>query len=208
MGYKRKHKKGRKKGTPNLKRTPEGFINQHGVTFTPEEKKTIENAVRRSNRKSKKMHEIFDALPYKIEGRETGASVKEMRTMGKELDFSIAPKSASLQRFKSKEEFDRYMKNVDRVNSPDYVVKRARQYKENYKKAILQHYSYDEASDVLMKIRMMKPEDYIRNVATNEELEIGYVYGAENREAKLNAIRSALGLKHREIDPFWDGDEF
>lgn len=208
MGYKKRQKKGRKKGTRNLIRTADGFLNQNNVLFTPEEKKALENAVRTANRRSKKMHEVFDALPYKIEGRETGATVGDMRLMGKEADFSIAKKSSSLQRFKSKEEYSRYMQNLNRVNSPDYIVQRARQYKQNYRTAILNYYSYDEASDILMKIRMMKPEDYIKNVATNEELEIQFVYGAEDRAAKLNAIRSALGLKHREIEPFWDGDDY
>ena len=205
---------GRAKGTKNLKRVDGGYLNQNNVVFTEAEKAALERAVRKSKRKRKELHEIFDPLPYKSQGRETGATVGEMRTMGKELDFSIADKSASLQRFKSKEEFDRYMKNLDRVNSKDYIRDRARLYKRNYQSALTDPFNglglpYDQVSDILMKIRTMKPDEYIKNVASNEELEIGYIYDKTvPMETKLNSIRMALGLKPREFDDFWDGEEY
>ena len=45
---------------------------------------------------------------------------------------------------------------------------------------------------------------------SNEELEIGYLYddGNGSIEQKLNSIRSALGLKHRELDNYWEGDDY
>lgn len=206
---------GRQKGVKNLKRIDGGYLNQKGVFFTETEKKALESAVRKSKRKQKQLRALFDPLPYKIEGRETGATVGQMRLMNKELDFSIADKSASLQRFQSKEEFDRYMKNLNRVNSKNYVADRARLYKRNYQTALTDPHSglglaYDDVSDILMKIRTMKPEDYIQQVASNEELEIGYLYDDGNGSIanKLNAIRSALGLKHRELDNYWEGDDF
>lgn len=219
MGYKKGQTSGRQKGVPNLKRKIDaesgklGYINKEGVFFTDREKDDLEKAVRKANKKSKEMREIFDALPYKIQGRETGATVGEMRTMGKELDFSIAPKTASLQRFKSHKDFDRYMANLERVNADDYVKTRSRQYKSNYTKALLNPegglgLAYDDVSDIVMKIRTMKTEEYLQKVASNEELEIGYLYDEDQLEAKLNAIRSALGLQHRELESYWDGDEY
>jgi len=224
MAQRRKNpaaKAGRKKGVGNLKRTIDaesgklGYINQHKVFITDAEKEALESAVRKSKRKQKKLREIFDPLPYKIQGRETGATVGDMRIMGKEADFSIADKSASLQRFRSHDEFERYMKNLDRVNSKDYIGDRARLYKRNYQTALTDPQSglglaYDDVSDIIMKIRTMKPDDYIKNVASNEELEIGYLYddGNGSIQQKLNAIRSALGLNHRELDDFWEGDEY
>ena len=110
---------GRAKGTKNLKRTDGGYLNQNNVFFTEKEKRALESAVRKSKRKQKTLRELFDPLPYKIEGRETGATVGQMRLMGKEADFSIADKTASLQRFRSHDEYERYMKNLNRVNSKD-----------------------------------------------------------------------------------------
>ena len=217
MGYKRKpaQKAGRQKGVKNLKRIDGGYLNQNDVFFSEKEKKALESAVRKSKRKQKELREIFDPLPYKIQGRETGATVGEMRLLGKEADFSIADKTASLQRFKSHEEYDRYMKNLSRVNSKGYIGDRARMYKRNYQTALTDPHSglglaYDDVSDILMKIRTMKPEEYIQRVASNEELEIGYLYddGNGSIEQKLNSIRSALGLKHRELDNYWEGDDY
>ena len=212
---------GRKKGVKNLKRVIDaetgqsGYLNQNNVFFTEAEKKALTSAVKKSNRKQTQLREIFDPLPYKIQGRETGATVGEMRLLGKEADFSIADKTASLQRFQTHEEFDRYMKNLNRVNSKGYIADRARLYKRNYQTALTDPHSglglaYDDVSDILMKIRTMKTDDYIKMVASNEELEIGYLYDDGNGSVsdKLNAIRSALGLKHRETDYFWDGDEY
>lgn len=206
---------GRQKGVKNLKRIDGGYLNQNDVFFTEKEKKALESAVRKSKREQAKLRALFDPLPYKIEGRETGATVGEMRLLGKEADFSIADKTASLQRFTSRDEFERYMKNLTRVNSKGYVADRARLYKRNYQAALTDPQSglglaYDDVSDILMKIRTMKTEDYIKTVASNEELEIGYLYddGNGSLQQKLNAIRSALGLKHREIDAYWDGDEY
>lgn len=206
---------GRQKGVKNLKRIDGGFLNQNDVFFTEQEKKALESAVRKSKREQKKLREIFDPLAYKIEGRETGATVGQMRLMGKEADFSIADKTASLQRFRSHEEYERYMKNLNRVNSKGYIHERARLYKRNYQTALTDPQSglglaYDDVSDILMKIRTMKPDEYIKQVASNEELEIGYLYddGNGSIQQKLNAIRSALGLKHRELEEFWDGDEY
>lgn len=206
---------GRQKGVKNLKRIDGGFLNQNDVFFTEQEKKALESAVRKSKREQQKLRDLFDPLPYKIEGRETGATVGEMRLLGKEADFSIADKTASLQRFRSHDEYDRYMKNLNRVNSKGYVADRARLYKRNYQTALTDPHSglglaYDDVSDILMKVRTMPTEEYIKKVASNEELEIGYLYddGNGSVQQKLNAIRSALGLKHRELDNYWDGDEY
>lgn len=212
---------GRKKGVPNLKKTIDpitgeaGYLNQNNVFISVDEKKALVNEVRKANRKSKAMRELFDALPYKERGVATGATVGERRMiLGKEVDFSITEKNASLQRFESRKEFVSYMRNLKRVNSKNYVADRARLYKRNYQKALTDPYEglglpYDQVSDILMKIRTMKPEEYLKMVASNEELEIFYVYDKNiPLQEKLNSIRSSLGLKHREIDYFWEGEEY
>lgn len=207
-------KAGRTKGTKNLKRVNGGVINQQGVFFTEKEKKALESAVRKANRNSKAMQEVFNPLMFRREGKEQGYTVESrILTLGKEYDFSIAKKSASLQRFKSKEEYNKYMKNLRRVNSKNYVRDRARQYKNNYKQALTDPikglgFAHDDVKDILGKIRNMNPDEYMKMVASNEELEIGYLYDEDSTEATLNRIRSALGLPHKEIDGFWDGDEY
>lgn len=213
---------GRQKGVKNLKRVVDaasgeaGFLNQNNVFISEKERAALVKAVKTANRKRESLQAMFAPLPHKEEGRETGMTVGERRlNLGVEVDFSIADKNASLQRFRTKEEFNRYMKNLDRVNSKDYIKERSRLYKRNYQAALLNPenglgLAYDDVSDILMKIRTMPTEKYLKEVAMNDELTLGYLYdeGEGGIEQKLNAIRSALGLKHREHDSFWDGDEY
>ena len=142
-------------------------------------------------------------LPRKVLGVDTGQTVGTLQAMGKESDFILQRKTKSLQRFQSKEDYNRYMKNLQRVNKRDYITERVRLYKRNYMKG-LDNVFGDEAKDVKMKIRMMKPEDYMKMVQSDETLELNYYYGPEQRTGKLNKIRAALGMKLKEdgIDEF------
>ena len=139
-------------------------------------------------------------LPRMKGGKDTGDKVQSLQIMGKESDFIIARKSKSLQQFKSKEHYERYMKNLKEVNSPDYIHNRIKLYKRNHMKALTNVFGND-AKDVVMKIRMMKPHDYMELIQKDEDLEVSYVYDPSALHGKLNKIRRALGMKEKEI-PF------
>lgn len=188
---------GREKGHKNLKKVDGGVVNQHGIMFTDAEKKALETAVNTANRKRKRMLEQEGSLPRLVGGKDTGDTVSSLQAMGKESDFIIARKSKSLQRFKSKEDYTRYMKNLKMVNSPDYIDNRTRLYKRNHMKAIENVFG-DDAKDVLMKIRMMKPEEYRRLLQSDEMLEVNFVYDPSAKAGKLNQIRASLGMNLKE----------
>lgn len=191
---------GRTKGRKNLERTDSGNLkNQYGVVFTPEEKKQLINAVERANYKRRKMLQQEATLPRKVMGVDTGEKVGNLHLMGKESDFILARKTKSLQRFRSREDFDRYMKNLDRVNSEDYITDRIRLYKRNHMQALENAFG-DDAKDIMMKIRMMKPKDYMKMVQSDEMLEISYIYDPSARAGKLNQIRASMGMKLKEED--------
>lgn len=188
---------GRQAGRKNLKKVDGGLENQYGVVFTPDEKKALEQAVNTANRKRARMLEQEAKLPRMVGGKDTGDTVASLQLMGKESDFILQRKTKSLQRFKSKEDYNRYMKNLKRVNQRDYINERVRQYKRNHMKAIENAYG-DEAKDVLMKIRMMKPADYMKMVQSDELLEISYIYDPSARSGKLNQLRASMGMKLKE----------
>ena len=195
---------GRGKKTPNLIKLDDGNVkNQYGVVFTQEERKKLESAVNTANRKRVKMIEEEGKLPRKKGGKETGENVSMLQAMGKESDFIISRKSKSLQRFKTKEQYERYLDNLHRVNSPDYIDDRIRMYKRNHMKALENAFG-DDAKDVIMKIRMMKPKDYMKLIQSDEDLEVSYIYDPSARNGKLNRIRLALGMKEKE---FFDAGE-
>lgn len=195
---------GRKEKTPNLKKLDGGNVqNMHGVVFTQEERKRLESAVNTANQKRMKMLKAEANLPRKKGGKDTGDMVRSLQSMGKESDFIITRKSKSLQQFKSREHYERFMDNLARVNSPDYITTRVRMYKKNHMKA-LENVFGDDAKDVIMKIRMMKPEDYMKLIQSDEDLEVSYIYDPSARNGKLNRIRKALGMKEKD---FWDDEE-
>lgn len=184
-----------RQGKKNLKRDAKGnYVNQYGVTITPEEKKALESAVNSANRKRRNMLKQEAQLPRKVAGVDTGDKVASLQLMGRESDFILAKKTKSLQRFTSRDQFDTYMKNLKQVNKKDYITERVRLYKRNHISAIKNAYG-DNAKDVMMKIRMMKPDDYMKYVQSDENLEIGYIYDPEDAEGKLNQLRASLNMK-------------
>lgn len=199
---------GRGAGRKNLKRTDAGMLlNQHGVEFTEAEKKALESAVNSANRKRSKMLKQEATLPRMVNGVDTGQKKGQLHLMGQESDFIIQRKTKSLQRFKTHEEYDRYMKNLERVNSRDYINERLKLYKRNHMKAIQNEFG-DDAKDIVMKIRMMKPDEYMKYVQSDENLEIGFVYSPEQREGRMNAIRASLGMKLKDDnEELWEGYE-
>lgn len=200
---------GRQGKRKNLKRVDGLIVNQHGVKFTPDEKRKLENLANRVNRKHNKMVEELGNLPHKVDGQDTGHKVSTLFAMGKESDFIIARKSKSLQRFQTRKQFDDYMTTLTRANSPHYLEERIRLYKRNFMTAVQRVYSWDEASDVIMKVRMMKPEDFMKIATSNEELEIGYIDSDGPTHGSLNSIRRALGMKPKDEDSFgyYEDDE-
>ena len=182
------YKGGRQSGRKNLQKVDGGYVNQHGVTFTDEQKKALERAVDRSNYRRKKMLAEADEL---------NPNNKQLRLMGKESDFILSRQSKSLQRFKSMEDYDKYMRKQERIRTGEHLDEMTRLYKRNYMKA-LDNVFGDDAKDVKMKIRMMKPEEYRKLVESDELTEIGYVYDPQARAGKLNQIRASLGMKQKE----------
>lgn len=194
------YKGGRVPGRKNLKKTDTGkLVNQFGVTFTPEEKRALENAVNTANRKRARMLKEAATLPRMVSGRDTGDTLGSLQLMGKESDFILSRKTKSLQRFKTREQFDDYLSYVKRVNSRDYITDRVRLYKRNHMQAIEDAFG-DDAKDVIMKIRMMKPDDYMRMIQKDETLEISYIYDPTAKSGKLNQIRASMGMKLKEDD--------
>lgn len=189
---------GRNKGRKNLKKLPSGnLLNQNNVEFTPAERKALESAVNRANRKRIRMLDQEAKLPRLVGGHDTGQKVGQLHLMGKESDFILSRKSKSLQQFKTREAYESYMRNLERVNSPDYITERIKLYKRNHMKA-LENVFGDDAKDVMMKIRMMKPDDYMKLIQSDEDLEVSYIYDPSARTGKLNRIRQALGMRLKE----------
>lgn len=191
---------GRQKGRKNLKKNKSGeWVNQFGVTFTPEERKKLENEVNKANRKRNKYIEEAGQLPRKVGGKETGDKVRSLQLMGREQEFVLSRRSKSLQRFKSRGDYEDYMKSLKKINSPHYLDERTREYKRNHITALENAFG-DDAKDVMMKIRMMKPAEYRKLIEQDEDMSISYIYDPSEKNARLNRIRASLGMNLKEDD--------
>ena len=196
---------GRSAGRKNLIYTDDGHIvNQEGVTFTVGEKKRLESLVASATKKRREMLKATAQLPRSYGGGKLNGTVGDLQLMGKESDFIITPKTKSLQRFKSRDQFERYIENLERVNSKDYLSERTKLYKRNYIQALRENYAYDDVKDIIMKVKTMPQDQYRELVTKDEVLEIRYLYGtkgSDNDDAmyeQLNEIRGALGMNPKD----------
>ena len=194
----RQYTGGREKGVPNLKRTTEGLLNMHGVVFKEEEKKALETAVNTANRKRARMLKEEATLPRTVKGKPTSDTVQSLHLMGYESDFILSRKTKSLQRFKSRADYDTYMRNLERVNSRDYIEERTKLYKRNYMTALENEFG-DDAKDIIMKVRMMKPAEFRKRIQQDDLLEIYYIYDSNKKEARANQIRASFGMRLKEL---------
>lgn len=180
------------------------IINEHGVMLTKDEARRMENLVNQVNAKRRAMQEATANLPRKHAGKELGDTLGSLHIMGKEDEFIVARRTASIQRFQSKEQFDNYLGHLEKTLDPNYVTERARQYKRNFMNSLRDVYG-DEAKDILMKVRMMKPEAYMQMVEQDEVLEIRYAPSDVHINGRLNQLRQALGMKLKDD---WPDEEY
>lgn len=125
---------GRMKGQKNLiaVRDESGKIiartNKHGVTFTTEEQKKLNQAVDRFYKKRKTIHtrEVAIFLGYDMEGQLSG---KKDRFLTDEF-------SKGLHQFKTKDSYERVMAQLNEYNSASYVNDIVNDYKNRLVKTI------------------------------------------------------------------------
>lgn len=198
---------GSRLGRKNLKHHADGRIeNQHGVMFTEKEKRALESAVNMANRKRAKQLKEAATLPRTVRGIDTGDTLATKLQMGFESDFIISKKTKSLQRFTTHEQYTKYMKYLQSVNSSKYLDDRTRLYKRNYIKALEQVHG-DSAKDIAMRVRMMKPADFRKLIEQEELIEINDLYAPEDKASEREKLRASFGMKSKEDDAFENYDD-
>lgn len=182
--------RGRKKGTKNLKREGKYIINQYGVKFTEQDKKKLESLVGKANRKRKKILEDEQSMERLIAGVPQGYTIKD-DFFSPSSDFIIRKKTKSLQRFKSREEFNRYLRSIRKVIHPTYMDRKMKSYKKNFIKGIQNVFGAD-SDDLVKMIRKMDLKDYVRMSQQDEIARIEYIYSPEDYEQRLRGLTLAV----------------
>lgn len=207
----RKNTVGNLRGTrrgKNLIKGSDGFLyNQYGVEFSLEDKRALESKVNSANAKRRRMLKQEKDLQLFTGGEGQGVSVAN-DFMGRESDFVIQAKTKSLQRFKTREDYENYMRNLDRVTKRSYISDRVNIYKENYIKA-LQLEGFDPR--IIEAIEKMKYQDFMKLSQSEEYARFGHVYDAGQRQAVEQGLISGIKrITGKGLDDFdggyMDGD--
>lgn len=173
-------------------------MNQYGVVFTDTERKNLERLVRASNKVREEMLKVEAEL-----NEHRTEELNDLRTMGKESVYSISQQSKNLQRFRSVEDYERYLDKQLRIQTGEYQEERAKLYKKNFTDSLLETYG-KEAQDIVDHVNSLDNDYYMRKVAGDEVLEIRFVPSDKRVQGRLNQLRTHLGL---ELPPSWS-DEY
>lgn len=173
----------RKKGSSRLTYSSRGTAtNKFGVKFTASEIKKFRNEVNRLNRRSrsylKQMELIRQANPNTIDSRIPPEPLFEK-------------KSASLQRFRNRNEFREYVSRMHKQGSKRYVNWRYEVEKSNFKRAIQNVFPREDANKLTRKINKI-PAEKLHNAFVARELEhTGYIYYDPDK-SKYNQLNNQL----------------
>lgn len=197
-------KKGTRRGAKNLQRTDEFIINQHGVKITPDEARELRNAVQRINRKAAKQEKEFAGVPLYYGTRQLDENREQLRLMGEEMDIMIRKRSAALNQFTSRKQFNAFMRNAKRAAEVDYLDYRGKLYKRNLTKAIENQFKEfpELTKGIIMKIRMMPQKEFQKMIGSNRALQIGFMYNLGDMVSRLMAMRESLGLRSNDLDDY------
>lgn len=165
-----------------LKKTSRGsVILPNGQRITPKEQRALRSAVNSANRKRKK---LLEQLPE--------TAKRKYKEFGVESDFLMRKKTTRLTRFRNKNEFNKYLRSVQKIASGEFEKKRTETYKSNYIRALRNTFN-SSANGAIKAVRDMDYRTF-KNMVESEELEeIGYVYYDPNGE-KLTRINQQLGV--------------
>lgn len=177
-------KRGRTKGTKNLKRTNRGsIILPSGEKITPAEQKAFRSAVVSANKKRKR---LIEQLPKEAK--------ENYKIFGVESDWVLRNKSASITRFKNKKQFKLYLKQLRKTTKREYVTNLVEIYRNNFTRAIYNTFnSSADVSELINFINGLSTKDLEKLTLSEELSNIGYVYYDPKKvSVKLETLKKEM----------------
>lgn len=156
--------------------------NKFGVRFTASEMKKFRNEVQRVNKR-------LETYTRQMQG------IRQNNRMTIDTRIPVEPlyerKSTSLQRFRSKDDFNEYMSRMRRQGSDNYRSWRYKIEKENFKKAIDSVFPQADARQLKNKINKITDKKLHEAFISKKLEHTGFVYYDPDK-AKFNQIMSQL----------------
>ncbi len=173
-----------------LKRNSRGsIILPNGERITIREQRALKSAVVSANQKRRRM---IENLPKEAKER--------YKDFGVESDFVLRKKSSSFNRFRNKNEFNRYLSSINKLNTRDYISNKVETYRSNYLRSIDKMYN-SAGQPIKDFIKSLSTEQF-RELSLSGELEdIGYNYYAPiSVKNKLDSLISQVERIRRKYD--------
>jgi hypothetical protein len=196
MKHEKKNKSGNKrglhrKGSKNLIKLNGDLVNQHGVVFTEAEKKALEYKVNSAMAKRRRI------LKDKNSAVRTILGVPQDYTVGQDFDsndFMMSKKSKSLNKFKTRQAYEIYMNNLERITKKDYIDKKLQTYKNNFETAIKKTFGSD-GNKAIKQLQKMSLSDFTNLVNSEMYARIQYIYSKEEYQVSLEVLNTILGVE-------------
>lgn len=203
MGNKKRGNRG-----STLNRENQYITTKNNWQLSEEEYRNFRNLVKRVNRKRDKMIKELDQAPLFRGKKKLDESRQQLRLMGEEDEIAIRKRSSSVNQFRTRKEFDFAVRTMEKVMQTDYVDYRVKLYKKNYMEALKNNFAGhpELVKGIIMKVRMMKPEEFKKFLSEDRLAQIKNVYGSDNQIQTLIDLREKLGLyipeAYQDLDTF------
>lgn len=186
----------------NLIRKDDYITNQYGVKISQDEVQRMQSLVRKVNYKRNKMIKEFADKPLYYGKKKLDENRTQLSLMGEELDLVIRKRSAAVNQFTDKRSFNAYVKRLEKVADTSYIDYRTKLYKRNLMKTIEEKYAaYPELTKgIVMKIRMMKPEQMQQLIGSDRLFQIKEHYSLGGDMTRLQNMRERLGLRQIDLE--------
>lgn len=166
--------------------------NEHGVVASVKEINKAVRDTKQAQRIAKKLQKETAKKPYIVDGKSVGTFGQKLQQMGKpNIDGVHVPKDFNFDNIKSREQFEVKKESMEKRADPQYMDKRQVALKENYKKALHEHYNSD-ADELIAEIDKLDPSDFFELFIMHEGLQVSFEYTEEQTQANIEKKMSII----------------
>jgi hypothetical protein len=177
------------------------MVNMFGVEFSEAEKKRLESLVNSSNRGIRNKERKDAITLHKVAGVATGETVKQFKdrikntVVPREKPFAEVTKSKSLHQFKTRESYESYIRNLERVTDRGFRTRKTNIYKDNYVESLKQAYGdNDRTQKIIKEVYKMSNKKFNSLSREDEVISINFNYTSEANSENLSKIETVFNV--------------
>lgn len=172
------------------------FVKNEGgrVIGTKAEVQQAEREVRRINRIKEQHARKSDKNPFRSRGKETGMTVGERRGLG-DPRYNYHNLNFDVNQFGSRQTFKQFVDRVDQQYEGDFMTRRNKQYRRNYRVALINQLGKSPETIALARhIHKMDLEEFMEMYYTEDIGDINFLYDPETTDAEIKRLTRLWGV--------------